>query len=109
MIVLQIFFQVRENKSSEFESLFEEFYVPALQRQKGYLGSKLLKIYPPEIASEFNASPSTFNYQMELFFDNEVNRRIWASSSDHNYVWGLVETVFEKAGWRGFDVVSSDT
>ena len=38
MIKLQMFFKVSEGKSEDFERMYSEVYVPAMRKQKGYLG-----------------------------------------------------------------------
>ena len=108
MIVLQIYFQIDNSKINAFEDMYSRYYMPALQKQKGYLGSKLLKVYSHDVASEFDATPTEYNYQMELNFDSESNRRVWASGSDHSAVWRLVEVLSEKTQWRGYDAIGYD-
>ena len=108
MIVLQIYFLINDDKTKDFESLYDHHYVSALRKQKGYLGSKLLRIYPHEKGALFNAMQTDFNYQMELYFDTEENRLTWASTEIHAEVWGMAERLFEKAGARGYDIVTDD-
>jgi len=108
MIALQIYFKIDDSKTNAFDDMYDYYYKPALQKQKGYLGSKLLKLYPKEIASEFNATPTEYNYQLELVFDTEENRRLWAISNDHSAVWKLAEFIFEKVKWKGYDIARQD-
>jgi len=61
MILLQIYFNISKEKESQFEKMYSESYAPALQKQKGYLGSKLLKLFPPDIAEEIEAAYTEFN------------------------------------------------
>ena len=108
MILLQIYFDIPAGKEHDFENMYADSYVPALQKQRGYLGSKLLRIFPSEIAREIEAAHTEFNYQMELMFDTEENRRLWVASQEHIVVWPLAEGMSRKIAWRGFDIVASD-
>ncbi|HIE29780.1 TPA: hypothetical protein EYP66_21130 [Candidatus Poribacteria bacterium] len=108
MILLQIYFDIPTEKERDFENMYVESYVPALQKQRGYLGSKLLRLFPSEIAKEIEAAHTEFNYQMELMFDTEENRRLWVASEEHIVVWPLAEGMSRNVAWQGFDIVASD-
>ena len=41
-MLLQIYFRVSEANGRAFEEMFEKVYLPAMQVQEGYLGSRLL-------------------------------------------------------------------
>ena len=107
-MLLQIYFEVPAEKGSDFQKIYTETYVPAMRKQKGYLGSKLLRLFPPEIANEIEAVGTEFNFQMELMFDTEENRRLWVASEEHVHVWPLAEQIARKAVWRWYDVVGDD-
>ena len=108
MMLLQIYFGVCAQKTDAFEKMYSESYVPALKKQQGYIGSKLLRLFPAEVAAEIQASPTEFNYTMELVFDTEENRRRWAASEEHSVVWPLAAEMAQKVAWRGFNVVGDD-
>ena len=108
MMLLQINFKVPPDRAAEFEAMYRDAYAPALRKQTGYLGSKLLRLFPPQVAQEIGAAPSEFNYQMQLAFDTEENRRRWAASADHDAVWPQASGLAERVAWRGFDVAGSD-
>ncbi|MCH2201660.1 MAG: antibiotic biosynthesis monooxygenase [Fuerstiella sp.] len=107
-ILLQIYFQVDPKRSAEFEKMFAESYVPALRKQEGYLRSGLLRLFAPDVAEEIQAAPTEFNYQMELVFDTEENRRKWVASKEHVQAWPHASGMAEAFAWRGFDVVGVD-
>ena len=107
-MLLQIYFQVAAERAAEFEMMFSRSYVPAMRKQQGYLRSSLLRLFTPEVAQEIEASPTEFNYQMELVFDTEENRRKWVASKEHAQAWPQASDMAEKFAWRGFDVVSTD-
>jgi hypothetical protein len=46
MIKLQMFFNVSEVKSTDFERMYANVYVPAMRKQQGYIGSELLRLFP---------------------------------------------------------------
>lgn len=108
MIQLQIYFKVAESRTSELENVYTGVYIPALRKQQGYLGSRLLRLFPPAAAAAIGASPTEFNYQMELEFDTEENRMKWVASPEHVEAWPMAEAVCEAAAWRGYDVAGKD-
>ncbi|MBN2864334.1 MAG: hypothetical protein JXN62_14290, partial [Bacteroidales bacterium] len=88
MIKLQMFFKVSEGKSTAFERMYADVYVPALRKQQGYIGSSLQRLFSQRIATEISAAPSDFKYQMELIFESEELRRKWVASPEHqNTAW----------------------
>ena len=105
MILLQIYFAVAEEQAAAFEALFADAYAPALEKQTGYLGSTLLRLFPAAIAQEIGGAETPFNYQMELRFDTEANRRRWVASDEHSVLWPLAQDMAEQVAWRGYDVV----
>ena len=107
-MLLQIYFNVVEAKQADFEALYKEAYVPAMQKQVGYEGSRLLRLFPPEVCEEIQAEATPYNYQMNLVFDTEENRSKWAASAEHQEVWPLAQSMVEQVAWRGFDVVGED-
>ncbi len=108
MIKLQMFFEVDPEKDKDFEKNYTDSYVPALRKQKGYIGSKLLRLFPDKIVREISAAETVFSYQMELIFDTEENRRIWVKSPEHIAAWPLTEALVKSFEWRGYDVVGID-
>lgn len=107
-MLLQIYFDVPEEKGRNFEAMYEESYVPAMQKQKGYQGSNLLRLFPPDVCKQISAAETEFNYQMELRFDTEENRQRWAASQEHSQVWPLAQKLARKVAWRGFDIAKDD-
>lgn len=107
-MLLQIYFQVAEDKRADFEAMYTNDYVPAMQKQVGYEGSRLLRLFPPEICEEIQSEQTPYNYQMNLVFDTEENRRKWAASEEHQVVWPLAQEIVEQVAWRGYDVAGSD-
>ena len=107
-MLLQIYFVVAKGKGADFEAMYKDSYVPAMQKQVGYEGSRLLRLFPPEICEEMQAEATPYNYQMNLVFDTEENRRKWAASAEHQEVWPLAQSMVEQVAWRGNDVAGED-
>lgn len=107
-MLLQIYFKVSKERAIDFEEMYAKSYVPAMRKQKGYLHSNLLRIFPNKIAKEIEATATEFNYQMELVFDTEANRRKWVDSKEHAKAWPEASGMAEKFAWRAFDVVGTD-
>ena len=64
--------------------MFHSIYVPAMTVQKGYLWSKLLCLFPEDVSKAIEAEPTEYNYQVQISFDTEENRRRWVASDQHN-------------------------
>ena len=107
-MLLEIYFKVSKKRAADFEKMYAQSYVPALREQQGYLRSKLLRVFPEKAAREIEAAPTEFNYQMELVFDTEENRRKWVASKEHQTAWPLASGMAQKFAWRGYDVVGRD-
>ena len=107
-ILLQIYFKVAQQRAADFEQNYAKSYVPALRKQDGYLRSNLLRVFSEQVAQEIEAATTEFNYQMELVFDTEENRRKWVASPEHATAWPLTSNMAEKVAWRGFDIIGKD-
>ena len=107
-MLLQIYFRVNKANSKAFEEMFEKVYVPAMRVQEGYQGSRLLRLFPPDMATEIQGRPTGFNYQMNLIFDTEENRRKWAASDEHQVAFPVARELAEEVAWRGYDIAGED-
>ncbi len=76
--------------------------------QKGYLGSKLLRLFPEALAKEIQAEPTTYNYQIQISFDTEENRRKWVASDQHKIAWPGASALAKEYKWRGYEVMGDD-
>jgi hypothetical protein len=70
-MVLQMDFVVPKENSEAFEKMYHSIYVPAMKVQKGYLGSKLLRLFPETLAKEIQAEQTNYNYAIQISFDTE--------------------------------------
>ena len=107
-MVLQMDFVVAKENAEAFEKMYASIYVPAMTVQQGYLESKLLRLYPENLAKEIEAEPTTYNYQIQISFDTEANRRKWVASPQHQIAWPAATGLAKSYKWRGYDVMGDD-
>jgi mannose-6-phosphate isomerase-like protein (cupin superfamily) len=108
MAKLQMFFEVDPANYAAFEKNYIDVYVPALRKQVGYLGSKLLRIFPADVAKRNGSPESKFTFQMELMFEKEEQRTAWTRTQEHDYAWGKTAALAKSYQWLGYDVVGMD-
>ena len=107
-IVLQMDFIVSKENAEAFEKMYYSVYVPAMTVQQGYVGSKLLRLFPENVSKEIEAEGTTYNYQIQISFDTEENRRKWVASSQHQIAWPAATALAKEYKWRGYDVMGDD-
>jgi hypothetical protein len=105
MILFQLYFDVADDKRSEFEKTYAEVFEQALRRQKGFQSARLLRLFSAARIAEIEAEPTEYNYQINFVFDAEESRRRWAVSADHDVAWPKISALARKAVWRGYDLV----
>jgi mannose-6-phosphate isomerase-like protein (cupin superfamily) len=108
MAKLQMFFEVLPENYAAFEKNYIDVYVPALRRQVGYLGSKLLRIFPAEVTKKNGSPESKFTFQMELMFEKEEQRVAWTKTKEHDDAWNHTVAFAKSYQWLGYDVVGMD-
>lgn len=107
-ILLQMDFVVSKENAAAFEKTYYSIYVPAMTVQKGYLSSKLLRLFPEPISKEIQAEPTTYNYQVQISFATEQDRRNWVASDQHKIAWPAASSLAKEYKWRGYDVMGDD-
>lgn len=107
-IVLQMDFVVSKENSESFEKMYNSIYVPAMTVQKGYVGSKILRLFPENTSKEIQAEQTTYNYQIQISFATEEDRRKWVASSQHQIAWPAASGLAKEYKWRGYDVIGDD-
>lgn len=107
-MALQMDFVVPEENGEAFEKMYSSIYLPAMTVQQGYLGSKLLRLFSEDMAKTIQAEPTTFNYQIQISFDSEENRRRWVASEQHQIAWPAASRLAKEYKWRGYDVMGDD-
>ncbi|MEO6730249.1 MAG: cupin domain-containing protein [Ferruginibacter sp.] len=107
-IALQMDFIVPKENAAAFEKIYYSIYVPAMTVQQGYLSSKLLRLFSDDLAKTIQAEPTTYNYQIQISFDTEENRRKWVASEQHKIAWPAASGLAKEFKWRGYDVMGDD-
>lgn len=107
-IVLQMDFVVPKENAESFEKMYTSVYVPAMTVQQGYIESKLLRLFPENLEKEIQGEETTFNYQVQISFDTEENRRKWVASPQHQIAWPAASKLAKSFKWRGYDVMGDD-
>jgi mannose-6-phosphate isomerase-like protein (cupin superfamily) len=107
-MVLQMDFIVSKENAEAFEKMYYSIYVPAMTVQSGYLESKLLRLFPENVAKEIQAEPTTYNYQVQISFDTEENRKKWVASPEHQIAWPAASKLAKEFKWRGYEVMGDD-
>lgn len=107
-MALQMDFVVGKENAEAFEKMYHSIYVPAMKVQPGYLGSKCLRLFPENLSKEIQAEPTTYNYQIQISFDTEENRRKWVASPQHQIAWPAASSLAKEFKWRGYDVIGDD-
>jgi mannose-6-phosphate isomerase-like protein (cupin superfamily)/heme-degrading monooxygenase HmoA len=107
-MVLQMEFVVPKENAEAFEKMYYSIYVPAMKVQTGYLGSKLLRLFPENRSKEIQAEPTPYNYQIQISFDTEENRRKWVASKQHDIAWPAASGLATQFKWKGYDVMGDD-
>lgn len=108
MAKLQMFFEVLPENYAAFEKNYINVYVPALRRQVGYLGSKLLRIFPADVTKRNGSPDSKFTFEMELMFEKEEQRGAWTKTKEHDEAWAKTSAMAKSFQWIGYDVVGMD-
>ena len=107
-MALQMDFVVDKENAAAFEKMYYSIYVPAMVVQEGYLSSKLLRLFPEDLSKEIQAEPTTYNYQIQIAFNTEENRRKWVASDQHQIAWPAATELAKEFKWRGYDVMGDD-
>jgi len=107
-IALQMDFVVPKENAEAFEKMYTSIYVPAMQVQQGYLNSKLLRVFSDNLEKEIQGEATTYNYQIQISFDTEENRRKWVASEQHKIAWPAASGLAKEFKWRGYDVMGDD-
>jgi mannose-6-phosphate isomerase-like protein (cupin superfamily) len=108
MAKLQMFFEVEPKDFDAFERNYTDIYVPALRKQVGYMGSKLIHTFPADILKKIGSPSTKFTYQIELLFDTEEHRVAWTKTPEHDFAWEKTSALANSFQWLGYDVVGMD-
>lgn len=105
---LQMFFEVEPQNFEAFEKNYTDIYIPALRKQVGYVGSRLLRRFPDDFSKKIGSPETKYNFEMELMFDTEEHRQMWTKTKEHDYAWPKTAALAKSYQWFGYDVVGMD-
>jgi mannose-6-phosphate isomerase-like protein (cupin superfamily) len=108
MAKLQMFFEVEPGNFKTFEKNYIDVYVPALRKQVGYLGSKLLRRFPDDYSKKIQVPDTKFTFEMELMFDTEEHRMMWTKTKEHDFAWAKTSALAKSYQWTGYDIAGMD-
>ena len=108
MAKLQMFFEVEPGNYDAFEKNYIDVYIPALRKQVGYMGSKLLRRFPADYSKKIGSPETKFTFEMELMFDTEEHRMMWTKTKEHDFAWPKTSALAKSFQWIGYDVVGMD-
>jgi mannose-6-phosphate isomerase-like protein (cupin superfamily) len=108
MAKLQMFFEIEPKDFEAFEKNYIDVYVPALRKQVGYMGSRLIRAFPADVLKRIGSPETKFNFQMELIFDTEEHRVMWTRTAEHDYAWPKTAAFAKSYQWIGYDIVGMD-
>ncbi|HEY6491879.1 MAG TPA: SMP-30/gluconolactonase/LRE family protein [Trebonia sp.] len=103
MISFRVSFIVAEENAGHFARMVADTYGPALARQPGYVGHRLVTPY----AGEGGAAPGTRLLELEFEFDSEESRQAWAASDDHDPAWAAAVRLSRARASAGYYVLLS--
>ena len=67
-----------------------------------------MRYFPDNLAKEIQAEPSDYNYQVQISFATETDRRNWVASPQHQIAWPAASGLATAYKWRGYDVMGDD-
>lgn len=104
MISFRVSFTVDDDSRDEFVRMVEATYGPALARQPGYHGHRLMAPYTSGPAAGAPV-PGTVRLELEFEFDSEEARQAWAASADHAPAWEAAMRLSRSQASFGFHVL----
>jgi antibiotic biosynthesis monooxygenase (ABM) superfamily enzyme len=101
-IQLHVDLDVLPARERELISNFRKTFEPAISKQPGFVGVKLLKLRSA-IAGQM---PTNMNYRLILSFQTEAQRHAWTATADHRRAWPSIETTLRaNRGALLYDVI----
>ena len=92
MITLHIYLQVTPAREAELERLYRDEYTPAITRQRGFRSTALLRTYDTTRAEAIDARRD-WTHEIDIVFETEEDRQMWAVGPEHARVWPRVESL----------------
>ncbi len=95
MITLHIRLQVHAGQGAALEELYRTAYVPAITKQEGFRSTTLMRAFESET-----------DYEIDIAFDTEEQRRAWAEGADHAVTWPQVVALCADFSAQGFAILA---
>jgi heme-degrading monooxygenase HmoA len=105
MINLQIKYVVKSGDSDAFEKMIARVYAPALAKQRGFAGYRLLREYSETERKKIEATSDGYNFILELIFETEQLRIKWVESPEHDPAFEEAKKLANPIAHNGYHVV----
>jgi heme-degrading monooxygenase HmoA len=105
MINLQIKYTVSSANSDAFEKMIDRVYGPALAKQQGFAGYRLLREYSDAERKRIEATSDGYNFILELIFETEDLRVKWVASPEHDPAFEEAKKLADPITHNGYHVV----
>jgi heme-degrading monooxygenase HmoA len=109
MITLEIKYMVSAANTDAFEKMIKNVYGPALAKQSGFVGYRLLREYSEAERKEIEATSDGYQFHLELTFESEVLRRKWVASPEHDPAFEEAKKLAGKIVHNGYHVVQDSS
>ncbi len=104
MINLQIKYVVSPANGDAFEKMIARVYAPALAKQQGFVGYRLLREYSEADRKKIEATSDGHNFIMELIFETEELRMKWVASPEHDPAFEEAKKLAHPIAHNGYHV-----
>jgi heme-degrading monooxygenase HmoA len=102
LIELHVDLDVNPEREKELITNFHKTFTPAISKQPGFMGVKLLKLR----SAVSGQMPANTNYRLILSFQTEAQRQAWVATAEHQRAWPSIErTLRANRGALLYDVV----
>ncbi|HWA80190.1 MAG TPA: antibiotic biosynthesis monooxygenase [Acetobacteraceae bacterium] len=108
MITLEIKYRVASANAGAFEKMIKNIYGPALARQQGFVGYRLLREYSEAERKEIEATSDGYQFHLELTFESEELRRKWVASPEHDPAFKEAKKLAEQIVHNGYHLVQDN-
>jgi heme-degrading monooxygenase HmoA len=105
MITLEIKYKISPANAETFEKMIKNIYGPALAKQQGFAGYRLLREYSEAERKEIEATSDGYQFHLELTFENEALRRKWVASPEHDAAFEEAKKLAGQIVHNGYHVL----
>ncbi len=105
MITLEIKYRVSSASTEAFEKMIKNVYGPALAKQEGFVGYRLLREYSKAERGAIGATSDDYQFHLELTFESEALRQKWVASPEHDPAFEEAKKLTAQIVHNGYHVV----